>query len=217
MLPKKNKEYPYASLHFEYVSNKILRESGYLQMPIIISRFLKALGEKQGRSPAMFAMPAILRLNVVWELLMRAGEKKLDPPLYLLDNGTLGSDTIDTSPRAINVFSVSGLGEKAPVGQLYDVGMLQDIYPIAETLVNDITKAFYVDRLMDLNNETRMTLGETQIRDRIRGEGLSSVFKRQESEFFSRFVSTVFNMLLEEGLLGVVRGSESERKIYPPG
>ena len=217
MMPKRNKEYPYASLHFEFDTKKILRESGYLQMPIIISRFLKALGEKQGRSPAMFAMPAIMRLNVVWELLMRAGEKKLDPPLYMLDNGVLGGDTLDTSPRAVNVFQVSGMGERAPIGPLYDVGNLQDIYPIAETLVDDIGKAFFIDRLMDLNNEARMTLGEAQIRDRIRGEGLSSVFKRQETEFFSRFVSTSFNMLLEEGLLGVVRGSEAERKILVAG
>ena len=217
LIPKSNKQYPFASIHFEFNSEKILREGGFLNMPIIIARFLKALGEKQGRSPAMFAMPAIMRLNVVWELLMRAGEKKLDPPLYLLDNGSLGGDTIDTSPRGITVFNVSGMGEKAPVGTLFDVGLLQDIFPIAESLTNDITKAFFIDRLMDLNNESKMTLGEAQIRDRIRGEGLNSVFKRQEAEFFSPFVSTTFNMLLEEGLLGVVRGSENEQRILEAG
>lgn len=217
VVPTKNKEYPFASIHFEFDSEKLLREGGYLNPPIIITRFLKALGEKQGRSPAMFAMPAIMRLNIVWELLMRAGEKKLDPPLYLLDNGALGGDTLDTSPRGLNVFNISGLGEKAPVGQLFDVGNLQDIYPIAEQLIKDISQAFYIDRLLDLNNDTKMTLGETQIRDRMRGEGLNSVFKRQETEFFSKFVSTAFNMLLEEGLLGVVRGSESEKKILRAG
>lgn len=217
VVPTKNKEYPFASIHFEFDSEKLLREGGYLNPPIIITRFLKALGEKQGRSPAMFAMPAIMRLNIVWELLMRAGEKKLDPPLYLLDNGALGGDTLDTSPRGLNVFNISGLGEKAPVGQLFDVGNLQDIYPIAEQLIKDISQAFYIDRLLDLNNDTKMTLGETQIRDRMRGEGLNSVFKRQETEFFSKFVSTAFNMLLEEGLFGVVRGSESEKKILRAG
>jgi hypothetical protein len=215
--PRRNTEYPYTSFHFEFQSEKVLRNTGYLNPPLIVTRFLKALGEKQGRSPAMFAMPAILRLNVVWELLMRAGEKKLDPPLYLLDNGALGGDTLDTSPRALNVFNVSGMGERSPVGQLFDVGNLQDIYPIAEGLVNDISKAFYIDRLMDLNNETKMTLGEAQIRDRMRGEGLNSVFKRQETEAFSPFVSTSFNMLLEEGLLGVIRGSEAEKKISRAG
>jgi len=215
--PKKNTEYPITSFHFEFASNKILRDSGYLNMPIIITRFLKALGEKQGRSPAMFAMPAIMRLNLVWEFLMQAGETKLKPPLYLLDNGTLGSDTVDTSPDSLNVFSVSGLGEKSPVGVLFDVGQLQDIYPIAESLVNDIAQAFYIDQLMDLSKESRMTLGEAQIRDRIRGEGLSSVFKRQETEFFSKFVSTAFNSLLEEGILGVVRGSDAEKRILQAG
>ncbi len=215
--PKRNKDYPFASFHFEFDTEKILRDSGYLNSPIIITRFLKALGEKQGRSAAMFAMPAIMRLNVVWELLMRAGVKKLDPPKYLLDNGTLGNDVLDTSPGATNIFSLYGMGEKSPVGILFDVGQLQDIYPIAEQLVKDISQAFYIDRLMDLNNETRMTLGEATIRDRMRGEGLNSVFKRQETEFFSRFVSTSFNMLLEEGLLGVVRGSESEKKIIRAG
>jgi hypothetical protein len=215
--PRRNTEYPYTSFHFEFQSEKVLRNTGYLNPPLIVTRFLKALGEKQGRSPAMFAMPAIMRLNVVWELLMRAGEKKLDPPLYLLDNGALGGDTLDTSPRALNVFNVSGMGERSPVGQLFDVGNLQDIYPIAEGLVNDISKAFYIDRLMDLNNETKMTLGEAQIRDRMRGEGLNSVFKRQETEAFSPLVSTSFNMLLEEGLLGVIRGSEAEKKILRAG
>lgn len=215
--PKTNKEYPFASIHFEFDTKRILRESGYLHSPVIISRFLKVLGEKQGRSAAMFAMPAIMRANVIWELLMRAGEKKLDPPLYLLDNGALGGDTLDTSPRGLNIFNISGLGEKSPVGQLFDVGNLQDIYPILEQLIKDITQAFHVDRLLDLNNETRQTLGEAQIRDRLRGEGLNSIFKRQETEFFSRFVNTTFNMLLEEGLLGVVRGTEAEAKIKRAG
>jgi len=217
LVPKNNREFPFVSIHFEFQSEKILRDSGFLTQPIIIARFLKALGEKQGRSAAMFAMPAIMRLNVVWELLMRAGEKKLDPPLYLLDNGSLGGDTLDTSPRGLNVFNVSGMGEKAPVGTLFDVGLLQDIFPIAESLTNDITQSFFIDQLMDLNSESKMTLGEAQIRDRIRGEGLNSIFKRQEAEFFSRFVATVFNMLLEEGLLGVIRGSENEKKILEAG
>jgi hypothetical protein len=117
----------------------------------------------------------------------------------------------------LNVFQISGLGEKAPIGAIYEVGQLQDIYPIAESLVKDITQAFYIDRLMDLNNETKMTLGEAQLRDRMRGEGLNSIFKRQETEFFSKFVSTAFNMLLEDGLMGVVRGSEAEQKILRAG
>lgn len=215
--PRNNREFPFTSFHFEFVSDKILRDSGYLTDPTIIARFLKVTGERQGRSPAMFAMPAIMRLNVVWEMLMRAGESKLRPALWMLDNGALGSDVVDLSPDSITTFQPSGLGEKTPIGQIFDVGNLQDIFPIAESLVNDITQAFFIDRLLDLNNQTRQTLGEAKIRERLRGEGLNSVFKRQETEFFSRFVSSTFNMLLEDGLLGVVKNSAGEKRIIEAG
>jgi len=135
----------------------------------------------------------------------------------MLDNGGLGGDVVDLSPDSITVFQPSGLGEKTPIGQIFETGELKDMYGITEALVNDITQSYYIDRLLDLNNDTRQTLGEAQIRDRLRGEGLNSVFKRQETEFFSRFVSSSFNQLLEEGLLGVVKGSAAEQKILAAG
>lgn len=214
---KGNLSYPIASVHFEWDTDKLLRESGYKKMPAIIGRFLKALGEKQGRSAAMFSMPATMRLNLAWEMIFRAGGKKLKPPLYLLDNGSLGADTIDTSEDALNIFSTLGMGEKSPVGVLYDVGNLQDIYPIVESLVQDVTDSFYIDQLMDLNNEKKMTFGEAQIRDRIRGEGLNTIFKRQETEFFSRFINSAFSCLEEDGLMGVERGSMEERMMLEAG
>ncbi len=213
-----NKAMPISSIHIEYSANKILRESGFNQHPIAVGRFTKALGEIYGRSPAMFAMPAILRLNLAWELIMRAGEKKLNPPLYLLDNGALGSGGIvDTSPGGLSVFNTTGMGEKSPVGVLFDVGDMAPIQLLIEQLVNDVTKAFFIDRLMDLNNETRMTLGEAQIRDRFRGEGLSGVFKRQATEIFNVLIKSSFNILLETGLLGVVKGSEKEQELIAVG
>lgn len=212
-----NKNLPWASIHIEWDTNKILRESGFSQMPIIVSRFMKALGERYGRSPAMFALPAILRLNLVWEMLQRAGEKQLRPPLYLLDNGALGAGAIDLSPNALNVFNVSGIGEKAPIGQIFDIGDPRWIFELVEQLVNDITQAFYQDRLLDFNNEARMTYGEAQIRDRYRGESLSSFFTRQEKELFHPLVDTTFNILLDEGLLGVIKGSPKERELLAQG
>jgi hypothetical protein len=208
---------PISSIHIEWDTNKILRESGFNQMPISVGRFTKALGEVYGRSPAMFAMPAILRLNLAWELVMRAGEKNLDPPLYLLDNGALGGGTVDSSAGGLSVFNTTSLGEKSPVGALFTVGDMSPIAQLIEQLIGDVSKAFFIDRLMDLNNKTRMTFGEAQIRDRFRGEGLSGTFKRQETEIFSPVIKSSFNILFEMGLLGVVRGSDRERELFDQG
>ena len=212
-----NKSLPIASIHIEYDTNKIIKESGFREDRIIIGRFSKALGEIYGRSPAMFAMPAILRLNLIWELIMRIEEKRGNPPLYLLDNGALGSRILDSSPGGLSIFNVTGLGESAPVGQLFDIGDTKGMFQLIEQLMNDVSKAFFIDRLFDLNNDTRMTLGEAQIRDRFRGEGLSSVFKRQEAEMFSPLIKTSFNILFDKGLLGVIKGSEKEQEILEAG
>ena len=212
-----NKNFPIASFHFEWDSNKILRESGFKEPPLIVSRFLKAMGETYGRSPAMFALPAILRLNMFWEIMMKAVEKRINPPLYLLDNGALGSTIVDTSPGGMSVFNVTGLGEKSPVGQLFDVGDMQGSFQLEERLTDQISKAFYLDKLLDLNNQSRMTLGEAQIRDRIRGEALSSIFRRQMNELFNPLLTGTINELFDMGILGVIQGSDKERELLNQG
>jgi len=212
-----NKNFPISSMHFEWDTGKILRESGFLQDPLIVARFSKAIGEVYGRSPAMFAMPAILRLNLVMEILQKNSEKVGSPPLYLLDNGALGPTIVDTSADALNVFQTTGLGERSPIGAINDVGDLRPLLELAEMLKNEITQAFMIDKLLDFNNEQRMTLGEAQIRDRIRGDANSAVYKRQYNELFTPLLTGAFNDLLDMGHMGVTRGSDQEREIINLG
>jgi len=212
-----NKNFPISSIHFEWDTSKILRESGFLQHPLIVSRFAKAIGELYGRSPAMFAMPAVLRLNLIMEILQKNSEKVGSPPLYLLDNGALGPTIVDTSADALNVFQTTRLGEKSPIGAINDVGDLRPLLELAEILKNEITQAFLIDRLLDFNNETRMTLGEAQIRDRIRGDANSAIYKRQLNELFTPLLQGAFNDLLDMGHMGVVRGSDAEAEIIDRG
>lgn len=212
-----NQNYPYASIHFEWDTNTILKESGFKTMPVVGARFLKAVGETQGRSPMMFALPAVLRHNLVWELIMLLAEKEAEPPLAVLDNGALGGGVIDTSPRGITVFSPSGLGEQSPIQPLFEKGNVQGLFTVSEELTQTIVKAFYIDRLLDFNNQVKMTLGETQIRDRMRGEGMSSIFKRQEQEMFSPYLNGCAEDLLDMGLLGCVPGSRQEFDLIEAG
>ncbi|GAJ24327.1 unnamed protein product, partial [marine sediment metagenome] len=85
-----NKDMPIASIHIEVVGEKILRESGFEEMPVLVSRFSKALGEIYGRSPGMAALSDIIELNAIWEAVTLAIEKNLDPPLGVLSDSDLG-------------------------------------------------------------------------------------------------------------------------------
>lgn len=211
--PKKqgNKNMPYASYHIDLDAKHIMLESGYNDMPVVVARFSKVPDEKYGRSPAMLALPDILELNAIRESRMLAVEKNLNPALLVADDGSLGGGEIDTSAGAINVVSVTGrLSNHRPIEPLYTVGEMNSVREHVLELKETVTQQFYLDRLLDLNNETRMTLGEAQIRNKLRGDSLSAIFGRQELEFFTPLIERSFNIMFRKGLLGVEKGSPEE-------
>ncbi len=208
-----NKDMPVASIHIELTSTvgqnsgKLLRESGYPSMPIFVSRFLKILGEVYGRSPGMAALPDAMELNAIWEALIIAFEKQLDPPLGILNDGDL-TPVIDTSPGALNVFNVSGrLGTREPIFPLFTVGEFKSIDKLIDKLTESLSNHFYLDRLLDLNNDTRMTLGEAQIRNELRAASLGSIYSRQISELFVPMIDRSITLMYQLGRLGVVANS----------
>lgn len=215
---KTGKGLPYASLHIDLDSKMIMKESGFKYLPVIVGRFYKVPGERYGRSPAMQALPDIIEINAIRESVLLATEKALQPPLVVLDDGSMGAGEIDTSPNGVTVLNVSGrMGGVDPIKPLYTVGELQAAQAQIEQLIQNITQAFFIDRLLDLNNDTRMTLGEAQIRNRIRGDSLTSIFDRQEIEEFTPLIDTTVKILLDKKLLGVEEGSIDEYAILLSG
>lgn len=205
---KGNSGMPFQSVHIEMDTKHFLKESGFTETPIKVGRFWKILGEFYGRCPGMDALPSALEANAVWEGVTMAIEKSLDPPLGVLDDGKLGGGEINTSAGAVNVFNISGrAGEKNPIFPLYTVGEIKQSVNLLQQLSQDIADHFFIDRLLDFNNETRMTLGEANIRNRLRNSTLGSIFTRQIAEVFSPLIERVFNILFEMGEFGVVEGS----------
>jgi len=214
-----NKAMPIASIHIEFNDEKILRESGFEEMPVAVARFFKAMKEVYGRSFAMNALPDIIEANVIKEAITIAIEKQMDPPLAVLDDGRLGGGVIDTSAGALNVFNPSGRISSADkmIFPVFTVGELKSAQQLLIDIQNSIMNAFFLDRLLDLNNETRMTLGEAQIRNKIRGDSLGPIFSRQTTELFTPLINRTFNILLKQGLMGVVAGSPEELVLLEQG
>lgn len=195
--------FPIASIHIEMEANKVLKNSGFYDMPIFMARFWKMAGEIYGRSPAFEAMPDIIELNIKREYTTVAEEKILNPPIAFFQDGSLGGGTLRTGAGAVNVFQVSGrMMQSDPFKQLITIGDIKPTYQRITELIEIIKRHFMLDRLLDLNNNSRMTLGEAQIRNQLRGESLSSVYSRQITEFFNRLIEHVFSVMWNRGLLG---------------
>jgi hypothetical protein len=202
-----NKDMPFQSVHIEEDCKHLLRESGFEELPIIVTRLIKLLGETYGRSLAMDAMPVILERNSTKEATTIAIEKSLDPPLGVYSDGILGGGEIDTSAGAINVFNPSDQAkDRQPIFPLNTVGEFRQVGTLLQDQGEEISNHFLVDRLLDFNNETRMTATETTLRDRMRNATLGQIFNRQINEYFTPCIERVFRILLADGHLGVKAG-----------
>lgn len=214
-----SRDMPICSIHIEVESRHILKESGFNEMPIFVSRFWKISGEVYGRSPAMETIPNILEINAMREASIIAIEKNLDPPLMVTQDGSLGGGVIDTSAGALNVRHISGRAEPNTkvIEQMVTVGELNSTYKRITELKEIIANDFFIDRLLDLNNENRMTLGEANIRNELRGQSLGTIYSRQISELFTRVIERVFNIMFSRGMLGVIPGSQMEVEMMQKG
>lgn len=200
---------PYASIYIEVEQKHLIRESGFNELPTFAFRYSKRIGEKYARTPAMRALPTIMELNALWELITIGAEKTYDPPLGVYDDGTFGGGTIDTSAGAINVINVSGktVMNRPPIEPLFTVGNIQDVAKLIERLEQTVKDHFMIDRLLDLGNDVAMTAREAIIRQAIRQAALRSVVSRVTAELTNRMIPRCFNILLRKGRFGYAEGS----------
>lgn len=89
----------YRSLWICLTTKEVLMESGYETFPYSVPRWTKLAGEFYGRGPARQCLPDIKMLNAMERTLLKAGQKMVDPPLVLANEGFMLP--IRTSPGSL--------------------------------------------------------------------------------------------------------------------
>jgi hypothetical protein len=205
-----NMDMPWRSLHIEMDSRNVLRESGFRELPIIVARFWKNVNEVQGRSPAMDALPDIRALNKLVEMFEKAGEMSLDPPRVLSAEDVLGAGKYAWGPGVQIVRHFSGrMGtDKIPPVELLPI--TADLATSNNRILDlreNVKEYFMINYFTDLNNTSRQTLGEANIRDEKGMFITGSVLNRILSESDVPLIDRSFNVLLRNGHLGVIPNS----------
>ena len=214
---KGNKSYPIATYIILPKYKALIKESGLIEQDILVSRFYKNTGEKLGRSPAIDAMPDILMVNEINESLDLAAEKLANPPLGIYDDCVLGNDKVDVSAGGVLIVNSQSTRNGDPIFPIQTVGELKAAEFLIGNLEASISQAFFIDMLLDFNNKVRMTLGEAQLRDKFRSQGLNAIFSRLESEIYNPLIATTYNRLLTLGLLGVEEGGPKYKELISKG
>jgi hypothetical protein len=198
-------EKPYASIHVECNSGKVLKNSGADEMSAFMVRFRKRATELYGRGLGLDALPTIREINILRKAYSLTLGKINDPPLGFYHDMIGGAGQVNLSMGARVPLYATG---KIPQGQSPVVNLLplqepQFMGNRIDSLVARVAVKFLVDRLLDFNNKTRMTLGEAQFRMDIRNQALGNIFSRQIIELLYPMVKWAVVVMMRRKLLGL--------------
>lgn len=213
-----NLDMPWSSLHIELANKHILKESGFMEMPIIGVRYEKNVGEKYGRSPGMDALPDIRELNKAVETYTKAGGMALNPPRLISTEHVIGGYPKWQEGAWIPIQASGRIGsDRPPIEPAITIGNPGWARERIADLREQVQSHFLLDRLTDLNNRSRQTLGEADIRNDLRQHITGPVLARVLTELVGPCLDRVFNILLEHGFYGVVRGSQQDFQLQVAG
>lgn len=214
---------PVASIHLELNGCTCVRNSGYPEMPCLVSRFLtwgSGFGSLWGYSPSFVALPDALQLNDIQMNLDALAEKAAFPPMIspagmYIDSNAHGISYFDenTNPSLLP-------RELVPAGR-YDIGKDR-----VEEKKASINAAFHVDvfQMFSQLDRPQMTAREVAERSSEKLIQHSPTYARLTTELFNPLHARVFNVLLRAWRLGgpeeipaeAIKGWNGPNAVIPP-
>jgi predicted transcriptional regulator len=177
---------PIASVYIEVESKHKVKEHGYEEMPKMTPRWAKGSGEIYGRSPGMSCLPEVKLVNRMAKDLIKAAEKKIDPPLVVPHDGFIGPAKV--TPGSL-LYKATTFGSQEKVQELMvgsDIGLGLEY---EEAKRDPIRKAFW-NHIFILLHQMTQKKGKvptaTQVRELIRERRmLLSTIGRLQSQLFN--------------------------------
>lgn len=172
-------------------ASQLGEEGGYYEMPAFTPRWLKISGSRWGHSPAFIALADTKTANRLTELVLRSGEKVLDPATLVEQRG-LFSD-LDLSPSGITVVRDINAIRPYESGARFDVSQLR-----LDQLQESIRNYFHINELM-LKDSPAMTATETEIRYELMMRLLGPTLGRIQYDLLRPVIERTFGILYRAG------------------
>lgn len=176
-------------------SGEIVRESGFMEMPVIVPRWLKIPDTDYARGPVFDALPDLKTLNKVKEGMLVNMDMHTSGMWKVKDDGVINPANIVFGPRRI--IPVGDMDNLQPLGQAGDV---QFAVAQIQSLQGSIRKMLLADQLGPTEKSIQ-TATEVQTRNNQVRQILGPIFARLQSEFLSPLVERVYALMASENML----------------
>ena len=194
---------PFVGVYFDTENNHIMEEVGSKRQEYIIPRWQTVSGSQYAYSPAtVVALSDARTLQEMTITLLEAGEKSTNPPLL----GVKGALRSDVNLMAGGLTWVDSEYDER-LGEVLrpltvDKSGLPTGFMMADTLQDQLVKAFFLDKLSLPPQDVEMTAFETGKRVEEYIRNALPLFEPMESESNTPICENTFEMLLENGVFG---------------
>jgi hypothetical protein len=181
--------------------NKVLRESGYEDMPVVGPRWHTRGGDVYGNGVAMEALGDIKQLQQEQLRKGQAIDYMTLPPIGI--PGEMKSSDPDTLPGGVTYMGAVAQGAKAH--NLFDVNLnLEHLLMDIQDVRHRIYQAFYADLFLMISNDQRrqpVTAREIAERHEEKLLMLGPTLERLHDEMLSPLIDLTFAKMVEAGML----------------
>lgn len=187
----------YASYYVAKAATTVVEPGGYRCWPFGIGRYAVAPLENYGRGPGMASLPAIRTLSEEKKTVLRAGQKVVDPPVLLYEEGVL--EAFNQRAGAANYAMLTADGQ--PLAQPFET---KGNIPLGLELMNlekgDINDAFLVSLFQFLSQRTdTMTAAEVYVRQAQVAMMLAPSMGRTQDEYLGSIVHRELQVGFDSG------------------
>ena len=192
--PKKNDALnkPFESVVICKEGDAVVHVGGFNEFPFMVPRWTKISGERYGRSPAMKALPDIKMLNQMSKTIIKAAQKRVDPPLQVPNEGRI---TVRTMPSGITY--VPPGTEIKPINTGADIGVGLEL---EEQRRRSIRDAFFNDQ-MQLQQGPTMTATEVLQRTEEKIRLMGPILGRLQNELLKPLIDRTLNIAYRQGIM----------------
>lgn len=176
----------------------VMKYGGYRTFPYAVGRYRMAPREHYGRSPAAVALPAIRTLNEQKKTALRAGQKAVDPPLLLADEGALTPFNLRSGALNYGMLTDDGQPRVVPLESKSNFEIGKDMMEMEAQAIHD---PFLTTVMQILAQHPDMTATEALIRAQEKGILIAPAMGRQQSEFLGPQIVREVDLLSRSGML----------------
>lgn len=187
---------PIASVHIEVGEKKILRESGYHEMPVVVPRWMLIPCSSYPVGPMFDALPACKEMNQIKRMELANLDLAISGMWIAEDDGVLNAKTIKVGPRKVIVANSVDSMKELKSGADFNVTFTKE-----DMLRAEIRKCLMADQLQPQDGPA-MTATEVHVRVGLIRQLLGPVYGRLQAEYLQPLITRCFGLAYRAGVFG---------------